>query len=298
MIPKMSQTRISKMSQTRIQKLDGPRQYVEGHSAENSKALLRFDYTTVSPKVAKFLQGQAERVSRQYSTSVVQIGKALIGVRHYLPHGAFVRWVESEAHIPSRTAQVYMKVAKWISGKTAAVAELPPSVLYLLSAPSTPQDFVQDVLSRVDAGEQILSAAIRKEIMALRTTEREGWGKRLPAPSTSAEHVGRPKIDVISSDTKTIVAQAVTIVARGLPPEDFKLVRDMMTSKRVLDDPQLAESIAMAFSNVDTLSAKGCTIGGALALRPPHEAGEQRFERGDDRHRPLVALAAGKRSAR
>jgi hypothetical protein len=42
-----------------------------------------------------------------------------IAAKHYLSHGSFLRWVETEAGLPARTAQAYMQVAHWASGKNA-----------------------------------------------------------------------------------------------------------------------------------------------------------------------------------
>src|ERR1700712_4880530 len=104
---------------------------------------LIFDYSSVSSPLANFLKGQADRIRRQCVTSIIQIGKALLEAKRHLSHGAFLLWVECEVCMPVRTAQAYMRVAQWASAqKTAVVAHLSPTILYLLSAPSTPEDFV------------------------------------------------------------------------------------------------------------------------------------------------------------
>ncbi len=74
--------------------------------------------------------------------------------------------------MPVRTAQAYMRVAQWASGKNAIVAHLSPTMLYLLSAPSTPEDFVSDILARVEAGESIAPSVMREELKALRSNKR------------------------------------------------------------------------------------------------------------------------------
>lgn len=231
--------------------------YIEHRANRYVEEQPHFDYDSVPPEVKKFLQGQAERIRRQASTSIIQIGKALINAKRYLSHGAFIIWVENEAWIPARTAQVYMRIAEWISGKNAAAAHLPPSVLQLLSAPSTPKEFVDGVLARFEAGEPIVSSTIRRELKVLRQAQRE-ISQRITSTTvsrdnSSTEDAGtyREDADGASVDAAATLRQAVTIMARGLSREDFERVRAMLTSAQVLDAPHLAGAIAASFSHVD-----------------------------------------------
>jgi Protein of unknown function (DUF3102) len=216
-----------------------------------------FDYESVPPDVKKFLQGQAERIRRQASTSIIQIGKALINAKRYLSHGAFIVWVENEAWIPARTAQVYMRIAEWVSAKNAAAAHLPPSVLQLLSAPSTPKEFIDGVLARFDAGEPIIPSAIRRELKVLRQAQREASQKMTSTSvsrhNSSAEDTSthRGSADGARVDAAATLRQAIAIMARGLSREDFERVRAMLTSTQVLDAPQLGSAIAASFSLLD-----------------------------------------------
>ena len=208
-----------------------------------------FDYTgEVSPSVAKYLMGQVERIRRSASKSIVEIGKDLIGAKHYLSHGAFLRWVESEVGVPARTAQAYMQVAQWVSQKGAGVTALPPTLLYLLSAPSTPEEFITSVLKRVGAGEQITFQSILKELKALREAK---WDlKHSDACSEFRPAELSLQVMPLKPDAATIVTEAVAVLARGLSKAEFSQVREMLTSKPVLDDPELAQKIAAAFSAI------------------------------------------------
>src|ERR1041385_91509 len=127
-----------------------------------------FDYKSLSPSVAKFLKGQAERIQRGQAASIVQTGRSLIEAKRHLSPGQFLHWGEIEAGIHARTAQAYMQVAQWAKGKGATVTRLPPSLLYFLSARGTPEEFVGRLLERLDAGEQINLKAARAELEAAR----------------------------------------------------------------------------------------------------------------------------------
>src|SRR5262245_14032618 len=157
----------------------------------------QFDYGDLSSSAAKFLREQAERIRRQSASSIINIGKDLVAAKHYLSHGAFIAWVESEVGIAARTAQAYMRVAKWVAPKSASIAHLPPSLLYLFSASSTPSSFVVDVLKRIEAGERISLRAIRNELQDLReSTQNE---RESPARiKSSRSHHHEPNVGIVS----------------------------------------------------------------------------------------------------
>jgi Protein of unknown function (DUF3102) len=220
----------------------------KGASCEQRGTVSSFDYGSVPSSVMKFLQSQAERIRRSCAKSIIQTGKDLIAAKHYLSHGAFRRWVESEIGIPARTAQAYMKVTQWASGKSATVAHLPPSVLYLLCAAGTPEEFTRDILRRVDAGQRVNVSQIRAELKVLRQTrqpERGASTTSLPwPPQTYRTTVSGPA----AAEAGRSLMDVVDILAGSLSGVDFERVRVIMTSKDVLNDPKLAQNIVAAFS--------------------------------------------------
>jgi hypothetical protein len=217
-------------------------------SLKSSANCVGFDYSTLSSSAADFLRGQAYRIRRQTVTSIVNIGKDLIGAKHYLSHGAFLKWVELELGLPARTAQAYMQVAQWASRKSASVAHLAPSLLYLLSARSAPESYVDDVLKRIEAGQRIGVSDVRTHLRELRQNHRrkDTVKRRISAPDFAPNQRALP----ISTETEAKLAleRVVSILARGLSVEDFAEVRDIMTNTVLLEDPELANEIASAFS--------------------------------------------------
>jgi len=175
----------------------------------------------------------------------VQIGKALLRAKRYLGHGEFIRWVEGEAGIPARSAQTYMRVGRWVADKSVAVAHLPPTVLYVLSSPSTPEAVVLDVLKRVDAGERVPPiAVIRREASEVRQAKR---GRHVaPVPASSDQRAGADDPEV-----KELLREALGLVAHRLTADEFDRFRDIMTCSTVLDDPMLARNMLAAFSTLE-----------------------------------------------
>jgi hypothetical protein len=113
----------------------------------------RFDYNCAPSSAAKFLMGQqADRLRQRCATSILQVGDTLFKAKRHLSHGVFLRWIELEVRIPTRSAQPYMRAGRWASNKGATVAHLLPSAAYLLSASSTPEDFWAGIPGRGDTG--------------------------------------------------------------------------------------------------------------------------------------------------
>jgi hypothetical protein len=223
----------------------------------------RFEYVSLPPSVAVFLKNQADRIRRSAAASIINIGKDLLAAKHYLSHGRFLTWVEREVGMPPRTAQAYMQVAHWASRRSATVALLPPSLLYLLAAPSTPTTFVDEILKRVQEGQLVEIKSVRSELRALRSRKREGDAAGSLALCRTSNETKRIS-DEINCDRDTSdgkcnapLIEAISIFVRTLSRHDFVKVRDLLTSKSVLEDPKLPQSIEAAFWIVEK-SADAC----------------------------------------
>jgi hypothetical protein len=219
---------------------------------------LRFDYNQVPSSLASFLKGQADRIRKQCVTSIIQIGKALNESKRHLSHGAFLNWVECEVCLPARTAQAYMKVASWAADKSAAVAHLSPSTLYVLSASNTPSEYVAKILSRAENGEIIPHSAIRSELKALKSVQhgpgnlREAKMLRVVQKPAFSKNLGERA-------NPGCLEELVVFLARILSPADFERVRELVTSEAVLSDPRLPETLLRVFSFPEGLPQRGLT---------------------------------------
>jgi hypothetical protein len=210
----------------------------------SSNTLPQFDYSPVSPPVAEVLKGQAARIQKYSRKAIIQVGKDLANAKHYLSHGAFLRWVENEVGIASRTAQGYMRVASWASSKSATVALLPPTALYALSALGVPKEVVDDVLQRAGEGERIQLSSLRVQLKAVRDARRDSRGaidEIDDQPENSFDRTSAARI-------AALLSHAVGILAHALTADDFAEVHTITTSKRLLDDPDLARMLERAFA--------------------------------------------------
>lgn len=133
-----------------------------------------FDYSTMPDDVASEARAIAERVLRRNKKmmeAAVETGRDLLRVRDSLERGLFNKWVEQECGIPSSTAYRWINVAERLADKLPTVGKLPPTVVYALAAPSTPAPIREEVVQRLEAGEEIAPASILSTISDARKAE-------------------------------------------------------------------------------------------------------------------------------
>lgn len=116
-----------------------------------------FDYSLVQ-KDAKGklinLAGQVKKHGEAFKGAGFQIGEAIYEAHEILAaerEGLFEPWVESETDIGIRTAYDCLNVYKR-SKDFAIIAKLPPTMAYILAAPSTPDEVIEEVEKAVKKG--------------------------------------------------------------------------------------------------------------------------------------------------
>ena len=226
-----------------------------------------FDYTSLPRSVTSFLQGEADRIRRHAGLSIINIGKGLIAAKRYLSHGQFIKWVECELGIPARTAQAYMRVAQWAPGKMTKVAQLAPSLLYVLSSPSTPTALVVDVIKKVEAGERVVLSDVRAELRAARARreqDHEGVSRERGALQVN----GTMEIVPAESAVQPLLIEVIAILARELSDDVFARVEEIMTRNPIVNDTALGRKIAMAFETIPRVRDERMSDRGSDALSP------------------------------
>jgi len=92
------------------------------------------------------------------------IGGELRGVKDMLPHGRYTEWLEVEFGLSERMAQHFVNVRERLGPKSEKFSVLPPSTLYLLAAPSTPDQAINIVEERIDKGDRLSVAHVQRTI--------------------------------------------------------------------------------------------------------------------------------------
>jgi Protein of unknown function (DUF3102) len=163
-----------------------------------------FDYSTLPAETAQTLRNAVSAIRGIQHAAISDVGRHLIDAKEkLLEHGQFLAWAEAELGISSRSAQRYMRAAQFLDGKHDTVSHLPHGILYKLSAPSAPEDVVQQVVAAAEAGTPLpaseidarLAAASQHELEIKRTIEASRFRKPLTREK-AAEKLARRQVQL------------------------------------------------------------------------------------------------------
>lgn len=110
-----------------------------------------FNYASLDPAQAEEARRAAERIRGRLLSSYIDTGADLIKIKDKMEHGAFGDWVKAEFGFTGRTAENFMNAAR-LAQEYEIISELPPTIVYLLAAPSAPAAIVADVLAEAKKG--------------------------------------------------------------------------------------------------------------------------------------------------
>jgi hypothetical protein len=130
-----------------------------------------FDYAALDMETRIVVKQRTEEIRslmRQTALSIIEIGIGLEDVKRLLGYGQYVKWLDQEFQWSVPTAYRFTQVASRF--QNYQIDNFAPSALYLLAAPSTPDEAVAEALERAESGEQITHAAA-KEIVAAHRLE-------------------------------------------------------------------------------------------------------------------------------
>lgn len=157
-----------------------PDAVVDGQAATLPPSI--FDYNVMEIEAAEIARSAARRIRTMHHSQMKMIfetGMELHRVRSALEHGLFQRWVSQEFGWTYRTAHNYICAYSAFADKSETVSLLPARAIYALSAESTPQSVRDEVLTRLDAGDEVkpseITALIKrsKPVAIAGTSERE-----------------------------------------------------------------------------------------------------------------------------
>jgi hypothetical protein len=168
----------------------------------------------------------------------MRIGTYLDGAKVRLPHGQFTDWLNAEFDMSERTAENYMSVARKFASKSELISDLPPSLLYKLAAPSTPETIVTKVIEDIKAGHPIDARGVMKEINAYRRSLSHSEGK--PQHTSKAADLADDSDDqqeqqVESADRTQEQADAreVTTILSSLADTDLRRLNELLKKPSV-----------------------------------------------------------------
>ncbi|MBE9167129.1 DUF3102 domain-containing protein [Pleurocapsales cyanobacterium LEGE 06147] len=197
-----------------------------------------------------------ERLKRS-AQDIWEIGQKLVEVRSQLKHGQFEVWLKAEFGWSRRTAYNFINVYEAFNqSANFAQIEIATSALYLLAAPSTPQEVRDKFLQRAKEGEKLT----HKELSRVIKEEKRNSSVTVEQPELN--EASTSKQEIITIIPKTVVETAKS--APGLLSNSSEVVSD---ADEIPSGWYLLEKRHLIFCG-DTASKKfaECVNSAALAI--------------------------------
>jgi len=165
-------------------------QYIDAVAAELLSPV--FDYTRLDSETRIVVQQKTSEIKmlvRRSVQDIIDIGTHLIEVKAKLGHGNFGKWLNAEFSWSESSVVKMMQVATTFKNVTVTDLKIGAKVLYLLSAPSTPEEAREEALEIARSGQPVTFGAAKaivaqhKEPAALPA----GEPPRQPAPLPPVE---------------------------------------------------------------------------------------------------------------
>lgn len=127
-----------------------------------------FDYEALTVEQRSLVMqrtGEIQERLQRSAQDIWEIGQRLADVRSELKHGQFEAWLKAEFDWSRRTAYNFINVYETF-GERANLAQLDiaSSALYLLAAPSTPDELREEYLLKAKEGEKITHKELSSDI--------------------------------------------------------------------------------------------------------------------------------------
>jgi hypothetical protein len=203
-----------------------------------------FCYRTLTVADATALREAAERIRQRVKRQIediVHIGCDLIAVKAALQHGQFSKWLAAEFSWTERTARNYMNVAVAFRGRTEIIADLRPSHLYRLAAPSTPAEARETIIAIAESGQPVTDTLVTETIQQarMRHTAKAQEPRAAARPDSCAGTAEPAEVESKASslvalitarfgDDQAILREAVA----GLAPEAWIRARDLLMARK------------------------------------------------------------------
>jgi hypothetical protein len=127
-----------------------------------------FDYVSLDLRTRKFVLQRTESIRAIFTQTIENaflVGEMLLEVKEKLGHGEFCKWIDCEFQWSQSTAMNQMHLASRFKFATVANLNLPLTILYELSRPTTPESAMEEVIKLATQGHERLTKAQAKCII-------------------------------------------------------------------------------------------------------------------------------------
>lgn len=179
------------------------------HSNSKENIVTNFDYGILTPEQRSLVEQRTSEIREQLrrtAQDIWEIGQSLAEVRTQLKHGQFDAWLKAEFGWSRRTAYNFINVYETFGNRAnLAQIDIATSALYLLAAPSTPQNLREQYIEEAKTGKRIT----HKELVQTIKHQQEKVAEKTELPSTATSEI----IAIIPKTTDANILTEVTLAA-------------------------------------------------------------------------------------
>ena len=195
-----------------------------------------FDYAALDSETRIVVQQRTTEIKalmKRAASDIIDIGQKLIEVKARLGHGNFRPWLRIEFDWSQDTAQNFMNVASKF-GNFPNLDGMAPSALYLLAAPSTPEDVRDGLIERAEQGEAITYSATRDAIEQAQEARRyDGFALVTPPEDEDEEPLSDYEEQIAARYTPAMSQPMSILTSQGTiewytPPDIIERARALL----------------------------------------------------------------------
>jgi hypothetical protein len=148
---------------------------------------------------------EIRKLGKRVGRDVIEIGRRLTGMKKLCGHGNWLPWLEREFGWTDRHALNYTRVYELsLKSENFSDLEIPVSALYLLAAPSTPPEAVDEVIECARTGERQTHAEIKGKIDKIKRMKATAAGVK-PQRGSTKKRTGAE--GPAAPDQETLIAE-------------------------------------------------------------------------------------------
>ena len=134
---------------------------------EQASVELYYDYDRLPEAHRETIRRAAINIKprlKRAAEDLFVIGRELRATKERLPHGEYSNWLDQEFGLSDRMAQRFVSVYDRLGVKSDIMSVLPPTTLYMLAAPSTPDEAIEDIEEQIETGERLSVSYVQSVI--------------------------------------------------------------------------------------------------------------------------------------
>lgn len=170
--------------------------------------------TTINDRILAGHAAEIRKLGKRVVSDVIEIGKILGEAKRIAGHGNFGPWLKREFDWTEMTATRFMNVYEMSKSNNLLDLDLPVSSLYLLAAPSTPQEARDIIIARAEGGEQIPVAEVKDTIDAAKDRKRSKSKRPKTEPTESDLEAWAAGEISMAEAAKAGIAEAQQLLAK------------------------------------------------------------------------------------